>query len=66
MVVVGVAGSYLAVPVEAETDLVKLFAVAVDILLCCDCRVLSCLYGILLCRESVCIVTHRVEYVETL
>ena len=66
VVVFSITCPYLAVPIKAETYLVELFTVTVDILLGCYCRVLSCLDGILFCRESVCIVTHWVKHVVTL
>ena len=66
VVVAWITSSYLAAPIEAETYLVKLFAIAVDILLCCYCRVLSCLYSILFGWKSICVVTHRIKYIETL
>ena len=66
MVVVGGAGAHLAVPVEGETYLVELFAVAVDILEGGLLRMLTGLYGILLCGQTVGIVAHRIEHIETL
>ena len=66
MIVFGVAGAYLAVPIERETDLVQLLTVAGNILHGGDGGVLPRLYSILLGRESVGIVTHGVEYVVAL
>ena len=66
MIVFGVAGAYLAVPIERETDLVQLLTVAGNVLHGGDGGVLPRLYGILLGRESVGIVTHGVEYVVAL
>ena len=66
VIVACIACPYLAVPVEAEANLVELLSVAVDILFCCNCRMLSCLYGILLCRKSVCVISHRVKHVISL
>ena len=66
MVVAGVAGAHLAAPVEAESYLVQLLAVALDVLLRRHRRVLSGLDGILLGGQSVGIVAHGVEDVEAL
>ena len=66
MVVAGVAGAHLAAPVEAESYLVQLLAVALDVLLRRHGRVLSGLDGILLGGQSVGIVAHGVEDVEAL
>ena len=66
VVVARVAGAYLAVPVEAEPDLVELLAIVVDIVLGGDSRMLSCLNGILLGRQSVGIVAHGVENIVAL
>ena len=61
-----VAGAHLAAPVERESYLVQLLAVALDVLFRRDGRMLSCLYGILLGRQSVGIVAHGVQHVEAL
>ena len=66
LVVARVAGAHLAVPVEREAYLVQLLTVAVDVLVGSNLGVLSRLNGILLCRQSVGIVAHRVEYVVSL
>ena len=66
MVVFRVAGADFAVPVEGETYLVQLLAIAVDIVDGGDCGVLSRLYGILFCRQAVSIVSHGVQDIETL
>ena len=66
VIVVRVAGAHFAVPVEAETNLVELFAIVVDILESSDFRMLTCLDGILLCWQSVGIVAHWVQHIETL
>ena len=47
MVVFRIAGTDFAVPVEGETYLVQLFAIAVDIVDGGDCGMLSRLYGIM-------------------
>ena len=64
LVVGRVARAHLAVPVEREADLVQLLAVAGDVLLGRDGRVLPRLDGILLGREPEGVVTHRVQDVE--
>ena len=66
MVVFRIAGADFAVPVEGETYLVQLLAIAVDIVDGGDCGVLSRLYGILFCRQAVSIVSHGVQDIETL
>ena len=66
VVVVGRAGADLAVPVERETDLVQLLAVAVYVLECGLFRMLACLDGILLGRQSVGVITHRIQHVVAL
>ena len=64
MIIVRIAGAHLTAPVEAEADFVKLFAIAVDILLSGDGGMLARLYGILFCRQSIGIIAHRVQDVE--
>ena len=66
MVVVWGACAHLSAPVERESYLVELLTVAVDILACCLLRVLSCLYGILLCWQAVGVVSHGVEHIVAL
>ena len=65
MVILRVAGTNLTVPIEAEANLVELLAVAVDVGHGSYLWVLTCLDSILLSRQSVSIVTHRVQYVES-
>ena len=65
MVILRVAGTNLAVPIEAEANLVELLAVAVDVGYGSNLWVLTSLDSILLSRQSVSIVTHRVQYVES-
>ena len=60
VIIFRVAGAHLAAPVERESDLVELLAVAVDVGHGCYLRVLSCLYGILLSGQTVGIVAHGV------
>ena len=64
VIVMGVAGAHLAVPVKGEADLVELLAIAVDVLLSGDGRVLSRLDGILLGGQSVGVISHRIENIE--
>ena len=47
-----------AAPVVREADVIQLFAVPVGIDLSGKGGMLSCLYGVLLCRESISIVPH--------
>ena len=65
MVILRVAGTNLAVPVEREANLVELLAVAVDVGYGSNLWVLTGLDSILLSRQSVSIVTHRVQYVKS-
>ena len=66
LVVAGVARAHLAVPVERETDLVQLLAVAGDVLLGRHGRVLARLDGVLLGGQAEGVVSHRVQDVEAL
>ena len=66
MVIFRFAGTDFAVPVERETYLIQLFAVSVDIVDGRNCRVLSRLYGILLCWKTVSVISHGIQYIETL
>ncbi len=63
-VVTFVAGAYFAAPVERESYLVELFAVAVDVVGGGLLGVLARLYGVLLGGQSERVVTHGVEHVE--
>ena len=65
MVILRVAGTNLAVPVEREANLVELLAVAVDVGYGSNLWVLTGLDSILLSRQTISIVTHRVQYVES-
>ena len=58
------AGAHLAAPVEGEADLIQLFAIAIDVVHRRHLRVLTRLDGVLLGRQTVGVVTHRVEHVE--
>ena len=63
MVILRVAGANLAVPVEREANLVELLTVAVDVGNGSYLWVLTSLDSILLSRQSVGIVAHRVQHV---
>ena len=65
VVILRVAGAHLAPPVERESYLVQLFAIAVDVVHRRDGRMLSGLNGILLGGQSVGVVAHGVEHVES-
>ncbi len=65
LVVRRVAGAYLAAPVVAETYLLQLRAVARYVVDSGLLRMLSRLYGILLGRQAVGVVAHRVKHVES-
>ena len=66
MIIFRVASTDFTVPVERETYFVQLLAVAVDIVDGSDGRMLSGLDGILFCRQTVSVISHRVEYIEAL
>ncbi len=63
MVILRVAGAHLAVPVEGETNLVELLAVAVDVGNGSDLWVLTSLDGILLCWQTIGVISHGVQHV---
>ena len=58
------AGAHLATPVEREANLIQLFAIAIDVVHRRHLRVLTRLDGVLLGRQTVGVVTHRVEHIE--
>ena len=66
MIIACIASPYLAVPVETETYFVELLTITAYILFGGYCRVLTCLYSILLSRKTVCIVTHWVKHIVSL
>ena len=66
LVVVGVAGAERAVPVEGETEPVKLAAIAGHVLVGGFFGVLPGLDGILLRREAEGVVAHRMQHVKAL
>ena len=66
MIIFRVASTDFTVPVERETYFVQLLAVAVDIVDGSDGGMLSGLDGILFCRQTVSVISHRVEYIEAL
>src|ERR1035437_6030195 len=53
----------LPIPVKTKADLIKLFSVIINILLCTDGWVNSIFNGILLCRQAKGIITHRMQYI---
>ena len=66
MIIFRVACTDFTIPVERETYLVQLLAVAVDIINGSDCRMLSGLDSILLSGQAVSVISHRIEYIEAL
>ena len=66
LIVDRVASAHFPFPVETETYLVQLLPVVVDVLGRGLLRMLPCLYGILLRGQSVSVITHGIEHVETL
>ena len=65
LVVLGFTGTYLAIPIERETDFIELFAEAFYVGFGGNGGVLSGLDGVLFGRKSERIEAHRVEYVKT-
>ena len=65
-IIFGIASTDLAVPVVTETYFVHLFPITGDVFLCRHFRMLSGLDSILFCRQSVGIVAHRMQNIETL
>ena len=65
LVVLRIAGAHLAAPIERETDLIQLLTIAVDVLRGGYSGVLTRLNSILLGGQTECVVTHRVQNVET-
>ena len=65
MVILWIAGANLAVPIETETYLVELLAIAVDVGHGSYLWMLTGLDGILLGWQTVCVVTHWVKHVES-
>ena len=65
-IVDGFTGAYLTVPVETESNLIQLLAIAVDVGFGRDGRMLSGLDGILFGGQSVGIIAHGVQHIETL
>ena len=66
MIIMWVTRAHLAVPVEAETDIVELTAVAGDILGSGLGRMLSGLYGVLLSGKAIGIIAHGIKHIESL
>ena len=64
LVVLRVAGTHLAVPVEREPNLVQLLAVAGNIPLRRNGGMLTRLDGILLGGQAIGVVTHRMQHIE--
>ena len=66
MIIFRIACTYFAVPVKREPYFIQLLPIAVDILYGCNSRVLPCLDSILFGRQAVCVISHRIQYIETL
>ena len=64
-IISGFASAHFTTPIEGESNLVELFAIARDVLLSSHRRMLSCLNGILLSWQTISIVSHWVEHIET-
>ena len=65
LVISRITGTDLARPVVRETDPVHLLTVTCNIVFRRDSRMLSGLDGILLCRKSECIISHRMKHIES-
>ena len=65
-IIFGIASTYFAAPIITKAYLVQLLAITIYVLFGRYGRVLSCLYGILLGRKTVCIIPHRVKNVKPL
>ena len=64
-VILRIASAHFAAPIERETNLVQLLAVAIDILRGGYGRVLTRLNRILLSGQTEGVVTHRVQHIES-
>ena len=64
-VVFRVAGPDFTVPVEGEPDFIHLFPVATDVFLRGDGWVLSGLDGILLCGQTIRVISHGMQDIES-
>ena len=64
-VVVWFTSSYFTAPIVAETDFVQLLTITRNVFLGGNCRMLTGLNGVLLCRQTVGIITHWVKYIES-
>src|SRR5687768_9349571 len=64
-IIIRITGTQLPAPVITEPDVFQLAAECPDILICCDCRMLTCFDGVLFCRESEAVVAHRMQHIET-
>ena len=60
------AGTHFPIPVEWEADLVQLFTITCNVGSRSYGRMLSGLDGILLGGQSICIISHRIQNVESL
>ena len=65
LVILGVAGAEFAAPIVAKADFFELRTVTVDVLLGSDGGVLTRLYCVLLGGQAECVVSHRVEHIES-
>src|SRR5690606_15884759 len=59
-----IACTHLPAPVKRKANMVQLFAVALDVGLGGNCRMLSRLDGILFGRQTKGIVSHGMQYIE--
>ena len=65
LVICGITGAHLTVPIITETDLIQLLTVTCDVLVGGDFGMLTRLDGILLGRKTVCVITHGMQHIET-
>src|SRR5574344_91543 len=61
-----IACTNFAVPIKTKSYFIKLFTIMVNVIRCSFFRMLASLDSILLSRQSVSIIAHRIKYIETL
>lgn len=66
LVIIGVAGFDLSIPIIRETHDIQLFTETLNVLFGGNGRMLSGLDGILFCGESECIISHGVQHIEAI
>jgi len=64
VIIFGFARTDFTAPVEREAYFVELLAIAVDISFSSDCGMLSGLNSVLFRWQTICVISHRIEYIE--